>query len=273
MTINTKATLSDSAVDLMTQAVIVSGNSFNKVDAYVTQKEEAMANSIAFTVFSRMSPATTELTDGTEATSESMVDTKVLLEPAEYGKVVTTTTLANLSTGGKADLASAELVGINMGETTDKLGLLSLEAGTNTINAITTGTLTAEDLRAAYTALASAGIAKFEDGRYVAFVNPAQISDIKDDFIAITQNTDAISATSGMVGALEGFTIIEDSNSTIAKVSCFGRNALGKGIAKEAGLQIADGKDNLGRTMNIGWYGVIKYGVIDQNALRVILNA
>lgn len=271
MGINTKVVLSDSAVDLMTQAVIVSGMSVNKIDVFLTQRENAMANSIAFTVFSRMGVATTPLVDGTEATSESMIDTKILLEPAEYGKVITTTALANTATGGKADVAGAELVGINMGETTDTLGINAVEAGTNTISFATAGTLASEDLRAAYTALANAGIAKFADGRYVAFVNPTQVSDIKDDFITIVQNTSISEATNGMVGALEGFTIIEDSNVTAGKVSCFGRNALGKGIAHAEGLVITEGNDNLGRTANMGWYGILIYGIIDQNAVRVIL--
>jgi len=273
MGINTKATLSDSAVELMNKAVIISGNSYNKIDPYVTVKQDDMASTITFTVFSRMGYATTPLTDGTEATSTTMTDTAVKLEPAEYGSVITSTSLANLATAGKADLASAELVGINVGETTDKLGLLAIEAGTNTIAAATAGTLTSEDLRAAYEALANAGIAKFADGRYVAFVNPSQISDVKDDFIAIVQNTNAEDATSGMVGALEGFTLIEDSNTTAGKVSCFGYNALGKAVSKEAALVVTDGNDNLNRTMNIGWYGVLKYDVIDQNALRVITGA
>lgn len=270
---NTKATLSDAAVELMNKAVIISGNSYNKIDAYATIKNEEMASLIAFTVFSRMDAAITPLTDGTEAESESMTDTRVNLEPAEHGKVITTTKLANLATAGKADLAAAELVGINIGETTDRLGILAVEAGTNTINAITVGTLTRQDLRAAYEALATAGIAKFQNGRYVAFVNPTQISDIKDDFIDIVKNTNADMATSGVVGTLEGFIIVEDSNVTAGKVACFGYNALGKGTSKAAAMVITDGNDNLGRKLNIGWLGVLKYGVIDQNAIRVILSA
>lgn len=273
MAVNTKALLSDSAVDLMNQAVIISGNTYNKIDAYATQKVEEMANSISFTVYSRMAAAVTPLVDGVEADSESMDDTKVLFELAEYGKVITTTSLANNSTAGKADLAAAELVGVNLGETTDRLGILALEVGSNTISAITSGTLTAADLRVAYTALADAGIAKFEDGRYVAFVNPNQVSDIKEAYITIAANTDIAQATSGVVGALEGFTIIEDSNVTAGTVSCFGRNALGKATSKAAALVITDGNDNLNRLANMGWYGVIKYGIVDENALRVITSA
>ena len=273
MAVNTKTLLSDSVVDLMNQAVIVSGNSYNKVDAYATIRQDDMASSIAFTVFSRMSAATTPLTDGTEATSTTMTDTKVQLTMAEYGAVITSTSLANIATAGKADLASAELVGVNLGETTDKLGLAVLEAGTNTIAADAAGTLDNLDLREAYTALANAGIAKFEDGRYVAFVNPSQVSDIKGDYITIAQNTDIGASTSGVVGALEGFTIVEDSNVTAGKVACFGKNALGKAVASAPSLRVVEGSDNLGRTVNVGWYGVMKYGVIDQNALEVITSA
>ncbi len=273
MAVNTKTVLSDSVVDLMNQAVIVSGNSYNKIDAYATIRQDDMASSISFTVFSRMSAATTPLTDGTEATSTSMTDTKVSLTLAEYGNVITSTSLANIATAGKADLASAELVGVNLGETTDTLGLAVLEAGTNTTAAATSGTLAAADLRAAYTSLANAGIAKFEDGRYVAFVNPSQVSDIKGDYITIAQNTDIGQATSGIVGALEGFTIVEDSNVTAGTVVCFGRNALGKAVAQAPALVVKEGSDNLGRTVNVGWYGVMKYGVIDQNALEVITSA
>ena len=273
MAVNTKALLSDSVVDLMNQAVIVSGEAQNKVDAYATIRHDDMASSISFTVFSRMSAATTPLTDGTEASSTTMTDTKVTLTMAEYGAVITSTSLANIATAGKADLASAELVGVNLGETTDKLGLAVLEAGTNTIAADSSGTLAKADLREAYTALSNAGIAKFDDGRYVAFVNPSQVSDIKDDFITIAQNTNLAAATSGVVGFLEGFTIVEDANVTAGSVPVFGRNALGKAVASAPALRIVEGSDNLGRTVNVGWYGVLKYQVIDSNALRVITSA
>jgi len=270
MAVNTKSLLSDSVVDLMNRAVIVSGQTYNKIDAYTTIRQDDMASSIAFTVFSRMSPATTALTDGTEASSTTMTDTKVTLTMAEYGAVITSTSLANIATAGKADLASAELVGINMGETQEKLGLAALEAGTNTIAADTSGTLDNLDLREAYTALSSDGIAKFEDGRYVAFVNPAQVSDIKSDYIPIAQNTNLAAATQGVVGSLEGFTIVESSLVTAGSCVCFGRNALGKAVAQAPGLVIKEGSDNLGRTVNVGFYGVFAYGIIDANASRKI---
>ncbi len=273
MAVNTKATLSDSAVDLMEQAVIISGNTYNKIDAFATIETDQLANSVAFTVFSRMSKATTPLTDGTEATSTTMSDTKVTLTMDEYGKVITSTSLANISTAGKADLAAARLVGVNLGETTDALGIAAVEGGTNTTAAASAGTLAKGDLRTAQKTLASNGITKFPDGRYVAFMHPDQVADIKDDYISIVQNTNIGEAVNGMVGALEGFTIIEDANCTSSIVSCFGMDALGKGVALSPELRLTEGNDNLGRAVNVGWYGVLKYAVIDQNALEVITGA
>jgi len=274
--INTKTILSDSVVDLMNQAVIVSGSSYNKVDAYATIRQDDMANSIAFTVFSRMSAATTPLTDGTEADSTQMEDTKVSLDMAEYGAVITSTSLANIATAGKADLASAELVGINLGETTDKLGMNALEGGTNTLTVATSGgsaTTTKGALRVAYSALAGKGISKFDDGRYVAFMHPSDISDIKDEYISIAQNTDLGASTSGIVGALEGCTIVESNSCTEGTISVAGKNALGKAVAMSPKLVVAEGNDNLNRKVNVGWHGIMKYGIIDQNAVRVITGA
>lgn len=273
MAVNTKSVLSDSAVDLMNQAVIVSGQTVNRLDNYATIRQDDQASSISFTVFSRLSVATTALTDGTEASSTSMTDTKVTATLAEYGNVITTTSLANVATAGKADLAGAELVGINMGETMEALGLGALEAGSNTISADTAGTLDNLDLREAYTELADAGIQKFQDGRYVAFVNPAQVSDIKGDYIPIAQNTDLNMATMGVVGSLEGFTIVESPLVTAGKVVCFGRNALGKAVGRAGSMVLKEGNDNLGRTYNMGWYFVGKYLIIDENAVRVITGA
>jgi N4-gp56 family major capsid protein len=268
MALNTKSVLSDSVVDLMNQAVIVSGMTYNKIDRYATIRQDDMASSISFTVFSRMSAATTPLTDGTEATSTSMTDTKITLTMAEYGNVITSTSLANIATAGKADLASAELVGINLGETLDKLGVSALEAGTNTVD--TNGTLSPAFLRTAYKELSAAGIAKFEDGRYVLFAHPNDIYNIKDDFVTLSGYTDLSAATSGIVGAMEGFTIVEDPNCTSGTSVAFGKNALGKAVGLEPEMRINDGQDNLGRTVSLGWYGVFKYGIIDNNAVRVL---
>lgn len=270
----TKAsTLSDASVAIMNQAVILSGEAYNKMDAYATHNEQAMASTISFNVFSRMTATTTALTDGSEADSVAMSETKAQLTMAEYGAVLTSTSLANISTGGKADLASAELIGVHLGESTDKIAvgaLLTSTTGVTSTAGTTPNTLLKSDLRGCYTRLVTDGIAKFTDGRFVAFMNPAQVADIKDEFIGIVANTDANTATSGQVGQLEGFTIVENPNVTAGKVICMGRSGLAKGTALSPAIRITEGNDNLGRTVNVGWYGVFAYKILDPKAVEIL---
>jgi len=270
--VTTAAVLDDSLITLIDQEVIVSGAGMNKIDAFVDTQVSIGAKSIDFTVYSKMAKATTALTDGTDVDAVAMADSSVTLTPKEYGAVVTTTALSNLQTGGKADRAAARLTGINLAETTNQLGINALEAGTNTTAAATSGTLAKGDLRGAYERLSTARIPKM-NGYYVAFVNPAQISNIKDDYISIAQNTNLELATNGVVGTLEGFLIVEDPDVTAGQVNCFGMGALGKAVSAEPDTRITGPFDRLGRTLNIGWTGTIEYGVVDDNAIEIITGA
>ena len=270
--VTTAATLDNSLITLIDQEVIVSGAGINKIDNFVETQVQIGAKSIAFTVYSKLAKATTALTDGVDVDAVAMADAEVVLTPKEYGRVVTPTKLANLQTGGKADRAGAKLVGINIAETLDQLGINALEAGSSTTAAVTSGSLAKADLRAAYTKLAGSNIPKI-NGFYVAFMNPAQVSDIKDDYIDIYKYNNPDLAVSGVVGALEGFLIVEDANVTAGKVSCFGMGALGKAVSMETGTTITGPFDKLGRMVNLGWYGVIEYGIVDDNAVEIITGA
>ena len=269
----TGAGLDDSLVTLMDQEVIVSGAGRNKIDQFVETIVDIDAKSIDFTIYSKLALATTALTDGTDVDAEALAGSKVTLTPKEYGTAVTVTKLADLQTGGKGSRAAAKVTGINIAETTNKLGLNALEAGTNTTAAATLNTLAKGDLRGAFERLQTANIPTFENGLYVAFVNPAQVSDIKDDYISISQNTSLGEAVSGVVGALEGFMIVPDSQVTAGKVSCFGMGALGKAVSAEVETKITGPFDKLGRNLNIGWLGTIEYGIVDDNAIEIITGA
>lgn len=230
---------------------------------------EPINGSYTFTIYSKLTKAITPLTDGTDVDSEGMADAGVTLTPKEYGNVVTTTQLVNLKTGGKADVAGAKLVGINLAETTNQLGINALESGTNTTAAGTAGTLAKGDLRAAYERLSTKRIPKI-NGFYVAFVNPAQLTDIKDEYIDIMKYSRPELATNGVVGTLEGFLLVEDPDVTAGQVNCFGMGALGKAISKGEDTVITGPFDKLGRMMNMGWYAVIEYGVVDDEAIEII---
>lgn len=272
MAITLKTTLDDSQVTIYDQAVRISGVPYLGLDNFVTEGVSIDGAGVEFTFYTNLSEATTALTDGTEATAVAMADSKVTITPKEYGNVITTTRLANASTAGKADLGAAKLVGRNMPETMSKQIINALAAGTNTTAAATSGTLAKGDLRSAFEKLETKSIGKF-GMRYVALVNPAQVSDIKDDYNTIAQYTDAERALSGVVGELEGFTIVSHPQVTAGTVICFGQDALAKATCVEPGTTIIDGTDNLGRTRHYGWYGLYEYGILDDNAVEVITGA
>lgn len=272
MALTLKTTLDDSQVTIYDAAVRISGEPFEGLDNFVTEDVSVNGAGVEFTFYSNLSAATTPLTDGTEATAVAMTDSKVTVTPAEYGNVITTTKLANTSTGGKADLGAAKLVGRNMGETQSQQIIDILEAGTNATAAAAPGTLAKGDLRIAFEKLETSTIGKF-GLRYVAFINPAQISDIKDDYNTIVQYTDAERALSGIVGELEGFAIVSHPQVTAGTVVCFGMDAVAKATSTNPDTTIIDGTDNLNRTRHYGWYGIYEYGVLDQNAVQVITGA
>ena len=201
-----------------------------------------------------------------------MSDSKVTVTPKVYGSVISVSRLANASTAGKADLGAAQLISRNMMETQSAQIIAALEAGTNTTAAATAGTLAKTDLRGAFQRLETDSIGKF-GMRYVALVNPAQVSDIKDDYNTIVQYTDAEKALNGVVGELEGFTIVSHPQVTAGKVVCFGVDALAKAVALEADGTIVDGTDNLGRMRHYGWLGIYDYAILDNNAVEVITGA
>jgi len=272
MALTLKSTLDDSQVTIYDAAVRVSGQPYEGLDNFVTEGQSVDGAGVEFTFYSNLSEATTALTDGTEATATAMTDSKVTVTPKEYGNVITTTRLANTSTAGKADLGAAKLVGRNMPETQSKQIITILEAGTNATAAGSAGTLAKGDLRTAFEKLETATIGKF-GMRYVALVNPAQVSDIKDDYNTIVQYTDGEKALSGIVGELEGFAIVSHPQVTAGTVVCFGADSIAKATAVNPDTTIIDGNDNLGRTRHYGWYGIYEYGVLDQNAVQVITGA
>lgn len=86
----------------------------NVLDNFVEWNRQVGAKSISFPRYSLLSLATTPLTETDDATSSAMADTEVLFTPAEYGNVVTTTSLADLQTGGRVSRGAVRLVAINL---------------------------------------------------------------------------------------------------------------------------------------------------------------
>jgi N4-gp56 family major capsid protein len=246
---------------------------------------------MTLTKYAQLSLATTPLTENADVSSEAMSDSQIVVVPAEYGNVITTTKLANLQSGGKADLAAAQLVGMNMGRTQDKLGLLSLEATTNVLyvngRADDTGIVAGDvmdstTLNLAYNKLARKSIQPVQGGYYVAVLHDDVIHDIRagaaaGDWTDVAKYNNAMDVYANEVGIYRGFRIIRDNHASYAdqsgsglvdvyKSSFFGDNACGKVESAMPSIVFTSHQDKLARFINIGWYGVFNYSIIDVDA-------
>lgn len=283
------AQVDDSVIALMDAQFLIAAGQEQIMDQFVSLRRDIGAASIKMPKYSRLGLATTPLTETEDATSEALSDSGVAFTPAEYGKPVTTTALANLQTNGMADIAAARLVGINMGATQDKLAVMALEASTNVLgqNGHATGSIVAGDVMTAafldklYNKLSRASIPKI-NGSYVAVVHEDVATDIRADsaFYDIAKYRDAGAVMNNEIGTIKGFRVVINnhitigtdlgaSNADVYKTLCFGFNALGKAVSKDPAGVITGPFDKLARFVNIGWHGVLKYGIVDQDALWV----
>ena len=284
------AEVDDSLITLMDRRFYIASGEEGITDQFVTYKQEIDAKSIDFNRYERLSLATTPLVEKEDVTSAALTDSVVTLTPAEYGNVVTTTKLANLQTGGKADAAASRVVGVNAGETLDKLAILAGEASTNVLyvgqtaeaDITATDVMDGDFLDTMYNKLSRKNIVKF-DGYYIAQMHDDVITDLRKDasagsWVDVNKYSNPESILRNEVGTYKGFKIIRNNNSTINtdggsttvdtyKSLFMGFNALGKAESSPLMQKITGPFDKLGRFMNMGWHWVGQYKIIDQDAI------
>jgi N4-gp56 family major capsid protein len=295
--ITTASLLDDSVITLMDQAFLLAAQDNIVIDQFVDLKRDINAKTIEISKYPKLAKKTTPLTDGVDVESVGMSDTKIPFTPAEYGNVVTTTKLANLQTGGKADLATARVVAMNMVETLNRLGCMGLQASTNIRLAnsaaseaaiVATDVIKDADLEYVFNRLHRKNIPKFDGELYVALAHPDVIDDLKKSantaWVDVSKYANALSVLKHEMGVYKGFRWVAtagmEPNADVGAeavdtydTAFLGKNALGKAVSLEPGLTITGPFDKLGRMMNIGWYGVLKYGLVDQDSLWVIKSA
>lgn len=287
--------LDDSLVLAFDQAFMVANGQNNVMDQFSQYNQVIGAKSIEMTKYARLALATTPLTEDEDAGRVAMSDSKILFTPAEYGTVVTRTNLASLQSGGKVDLGAAQVVGINAGSTTDKLAVLAMSASSNGLVAgdKTEATLAGTDvcdgafLNKIYNKLARANVPTI-GGAYVAVLHDDQIHDLRaatgsgswEDVSKYTSLTPLMNE----VGMYKGFRIVRNNNVVYAdqagagtvdayKGLFFGANALGKAESQPLSVRVTGPFDALGRFVNVGWYWVGTYGIVDTDAVWVGLTA
>ena len=236
-----------------------------------------------FTKYSNLTLISSALTEDADATSVVPVDAAITLTPLEYGNVLTHGKLSSYQTGGKVDVAAAALIGRNMGASVDKLGLTALEAFSTTVifpHAITAATdLTADDVldltfaNRLYNKLARLNVPGI-GGQYVGIAHDDNLYDLRAAMVPVAQYATPETVLKNEVGMAGGIRWLRSSNVTVSadggagtvasyKVNVMGDNALGLAISEAPHPTLTGPFDKLGRFVNLGWYGVFVWGVID----------
>lgn len=278
------------------QAFLLETAQANVMDQLVNYRVNIGAKSIQFPKYSQLSLATTPLTEGNDVVSEALSDSAILLTPAEYGQVVTTTSLASLQTGGTVDLAAVAAVGQNLSRTKNRLAALALDASTNVLVAggktestlAGTDVLTASVLNAAYNKLARKSVGRL-NGEYVLVAHDDVIADLRDatgagSWVDVTKYATPGATLNNEVGMFKGFRVIRNNDVTYGDQSgagtvdvynsyVIGLNGLGLAESFTPEMRATGPFDKLGRLVNLGWYGVFAYGIVDTDAVWKIQTA
>lgn len=213
---------------------------------------------------------------------------------AEYGRVVTTTSLADTISGGALGRQAAAVVGRDAARWSNLMAINTLVAGTNVIFAGAAGTnagmavgdvMSRTLMSTAYTRLAIAGATKDATGMYRAILHPAQVHDLRMDVTAggwtdVNKYSDPATVIRGEIGSFAGFRIIESSllapvdqtgagTVDVYRAIFFGFDALGQGSTVAPSLRLTT-SDKLARFFNYGWYACQAYTIIDQAQVLVI---
>ncbi len=288
------AALNDSIVLAFDQSFIIANaeeSIFTEESGIIAYKRDISAKSIGLPRYDQMALATTPLAETTDPTPVALSDGERLFTPKEYGNVVTTTKLANLQTGGKADVAAAILVGKNASRTNNRLAILALEATPNVKNIgdIATGALVAANVMTGahmslmYNKLARANVPTLSGNVYVAVMHDDVIEDVRSnatsgEWVDVAKYQDVLSIYKNEVGMFKGFRIIRNNDVTLTadggaalvdtyKSSFMGFNGLGLVTSKDTEMVISGPFDKLKRFLNLGWYGVHVYGIVEPTAV------
>ena len=265
---------------------------------FASIKKDFQAESISLPRYDQLALATTPLDETNDVDSESLADSKVVVTPKEYGKAVTTTKLASLQTAGMADRAAAKLVGINAGRTDNKLAILAMDASANVLRSggyatdaeiLATDIMSGSLMGSAYNKLARKNAIGVANGDYVMLAHDDVIHDIREGSGAnswIDAHKYALpeALLKNEVGMYKGFRVVRDNLCTITADAGDGNtdvyssyfiayNAFGVGISHPIEMRATGPYDKLNRFLNLGWYGVQEYKIVEQDALWVVKSA
>lgn len=185
--------------------------------------EKGRSNVGRLVAYADFDPATTELTEGTPPTSDTLTISTETLTAKQYGRVVETTDLAALEAPQEVVEVAAEKLARNAAETIDKLAADVIHAGTNVIysngaaRSAVSATMTYSKLQELYSRLQRADVPPLNDGLYGLIVHPRQWHDLRVETqtnnLAISEilrhtNDGARQITRNEAGIIAGFHVV-----------------------------------------------------------------
>lgn len=259
-------------------------------------------SSVVFTKLNALAVATTALSETADPTPVTITDSTVTLTPVEYGNVVKTTEKFRATSFLNADLTIAREVALNMEESVDRLAANQLIAGTNVSYvgqssraAITaSNTLTGNHIKLGRNQLAKNNVPFPADSTgmgnlraYLGITHPDPSYDLQVESGQAAWSAPQIyreggndGVWTGELGAFGGVFMVESANPALLIADAgatstvdvyltlfMGFQALGEAIAVPQGIRIVGGVDDLARFVSVGWYGILAYGRIREEAL------
>jgi N4-gp56 family major capsid protein len=163
--------------------------------ADVQPTQQAMPGSgVTFTIFNDIAAATSTLNEVTDVTLTALSDSQVTVTLNEYGNAVVTTAKLRGTSFLDVDVAAANIIGYNAGDSIDQVVREVLAGGTNVVYASGGATtpssratvqpedvLAADDVRKVVAQLRAANVATFS-GAYMGYIHP----DVSYDFRSAT---------------------------------------------------------------------------------------
>lgn len=268
-TITGTAELDNSILLAYNKSLLIANGEEQKLEQFVQVNEEINARSIAFAKYGRLPVVVGALNEKEDVASAPLSDSEILLTPTEHGNTVTITALSYAQTGGRSAVAASSLIGKHMGQYQDAMIVAALTSSTN----VTNGVLSGATLDAQYSKLASKSVPALAEGLYVLLANEADIALIRNEagFENVAKYANAMSVLKNEVGIYKGHRIVRHQAVPAGTKISFGWNAVGKAVSMGPHGVIKTGADKLDRFVHVGWHGIFAYGLIDTDAVEVLV--
>lgn len=236
---------------------------------------------IEFRKFSPLPKATTPLTEGVTPDGKQLTVTSVTATVGQYGDYVALTDVIGLTAIDPVLVETNKILGVQAGETLDRLTADVLNAGTNvryaggklSRSALTASdVLTVDDIKKAVRTL-KRNKAKPINGSYVAIIDPETAYDLMKDkeWVDVKTYSDPKGIYTGEIGKLYGVRFVETTeavtfkqgDNTIHSTLIFGADAYGVTSVEGGGLTnivkqlgSAGSADPLNQRSTSGWKAI-----------------